>query len=464
MIALSRADARRFRAVARRGCPNGRPKGPSPPVRVTAAGERLTLACHLGEVIVCLRTTSPKPGKGTFIIPLDAFSQFEAASGVVSLEPGSDRQSVVANWEDGHAPRSIPIQQIETDRAWPAEPDRVMAMPPFLPKVLHEAGRSAARDDPGRYAVTRVQVRGKAGELAGTDGKQALVWGGFTFPFADDLLVPAVPLFGSKELAGEAAVSIGLGDEWLYLVIGPWQVWLWVDREGKFPDVRGAAPRNCPTHVTIDDKDVDTLLRELSELPGGQSEAQPVTLNLGEQVVVRSRDDQTGNIAQVRLPDSTSSGPPIRVVVGRDHLGRALHLGFRDLWVSTPERPIAFRDKDRLFLTATLDPALAVAPDGKPGADASVPEAISSPRTSTSTDERRIPVPTRDNGPPDRNGHPIPAEDPSDPLAEAEALRTMLADAATRAHQLVAALKQFRKERRALSAAFTSLKQLNLGP
>ena len=74
-------------------------------------------------------------------------------------------------------------------------------------------------------------------------------------------------------------------------------------------------------------------------------------------------------------------------------------------------------------------------------------------------------MPRRDDPPPDRNGHADPSPgDPPDPLAEAEALRLALADAAARAHRLVAALKLFRRERRALASAWSSLKQLNLGP
>ena len=73
-------------------------------------------------------------------------------------------------------------------------------------------------------------------------------------------------------------------------------------------------------------------------------------------------------------------------------------------------------------------------------------------------------MPTRDAPAPDRNGHSAPAGEPFDPVAEAEALRLALADAAARAHRLVAALKQFRKERRALHTAWSSLRQLNLGP
>ena len=75
-------------------------------------------------------------------------------------------------------------------------------------------------------------------------------------------------------------------------------------------------------------------------------------------------------------------------------------------------------------------------------------------------------MPARDLSPPARNGHPAePAVgDLTDPLAEAEALRAALAEAAGRAARLVAGLKQYRKERRSLQAAWSSLRQLNLGP
>ena len=74
-------------------------------------------------------------------------------------------------------------------------------------------------------------------------------------------------------------------------------------------------------------------------------------------------------------------------------------------------------------------------------------------------------MPRPDDATASRNGHvdPDPA-DPVDPLAEAEALRATLAEAAARAGRLVAVLKQFRKERRALATAWSSLRQLNLGP
>ena len=65
--------------------------------------------------------------------------------------------------------------------------------------------------------------------------------------------------------------------------------------------------------------------------------------------------------------------------------------------------------------------------------------------------------------PPDGRPDPPRAESP-DPLAEAEALRAALADAAQRAARLVAVLRSRRKEQRALSQVYSSLKSLHLGP
>jgi len=73
-------------------------------------------------------------------------------------------------------------------------------------------------------------------------------------------------------------------------------------------------------------------------------------------------------------------------------------------------------------------------------------------------------MPARDNPLPERNGHAESPADSIDLLVEAEALRNALGEAVNRAARLVAALRVYRKERRALASAFSSLRQLNLGP
>ena len=75
-------------------------------------------------------------------------------------------------------------------------------------------------------------------------------------------------------------------------------------------------------------------------------------------------------------------------------------------------------------------------------------------------------MPTRDTPPPDRNGHadPPPGRARSTRWPRPRPCAPALAEAAARAARLVAALKQYRRERRALQAAWSSLRQLNLGP
>lgn len=68
------------------------------------------------------------------------------------------------------------------------------------------------------------------------------------------------------------------------------------------------------------------------------------------------------------------------------------------------------------------------------------------------------------NGHASNGRHDPPAADPPDPLAAAEELRSALADALTKAGRLVTALKSRKKEQRALTQVWSSLKALNLGP
>ena len=53
--------------------------------------------------------------------------------------------------------------------------------------------------------------------------------------------------------------------------------------------------------------------------------------------------------------------------------------------------------------------------------------------------------------------------EPVDPLAEAEALRAVLGEAVARSARLVSALKNHRRQRKAIESAWTSLQQLKLG-
>jgi hypothetical protein len=340
----------------------------------------------------------------------------------------------------------------------PALPDEMADATPMLLSALHETGRSAARD-PGKYALRRVQVRGRAGKLVATDGKMALVQSGFAFPFGEDLLVPAVPVFGAKELAAQDAIKVGRTGAHLVITAGPWTVWLGVDAQGRFPDVEGAVPRSR-LGTTLDVELPTALADILRGLPGeNDDEGGPVTLDLGPGLVVRARGNPDEPAAEVPVPDAVVTGPPVVVVANRRHLLRALALGFRQFKFTTPDRPWVATDPTRQFLSASLDPQSAVRPDGE--GDPRQPARVHDPdSTPTPTEGSTMPGPS--NG--STNGHPAAdrTNDAPDPLAEAEALKAALAGAHHRASKLVAALRGFRKQHKTVSSALASLRSLRL--
>jgi hypothetical protein len=468
VIPLTRGAVRSFLAVARRAAPAAPRPDFVPVVRIATGADEVILAVHFGRVVVACRCPAVSDAGDEVIVPLEALKALDGrADGPIAVEP-SGPEAWTARWTDETGPHEAGLPLVvDCSLVWPAEPKKLWPVKPDFPAALHEAGRTAARVAPERYATDHVQVRGKPGQVVATDGKQALTLGGFTFPFPEDLLVPAVPVFGCKDLGREHAVSVGRTRDWLVLILGPWRVWLRIDRAGRFPDVAGATPKGVSTRVQFADGDADRLIDELPRLPGGNGETRPVTLDLaGDRVEARGRADGEAQVTTIPLPGSATSGSPTRLVLNRRHLGRALALGCRELAVAAPGKPLVFRGPDRTYLTVPLDPADAVPPTATDRAARAL--ARTSPDTQPEP-HRRIPVPTRDRPPPDRTGpadsppeHPGP--DAPDPLTEAEELKAALADALARTARLVAALRGYHRERRSLRAAWSSLRALNLGP
>ncbi|WP_439628324.1 hypothetical protein [Gemmata sp.] len=167
-------------------------------------------------------------------------------------------------------------------------------------------------------------------------------------------------------------------------------------------------------------------------------------------MVLRAGETKAGTVKEVRLHRSTSTGPPVRAAIDRSVLARALALGCRTAHL-TPDKPVVFEGEGTTLLTVTLDPALAVGP---------TPE-TDTLKTDHNTTERRAVVKHEMNGHPPNGRHDPPD---ADPLLLAEELRAALGDALAAAARLVASLKHQKKEKKALTQVWSSLKALNLGP
>lgn len=457
MLTLHRRDLTAFRTVFRR-CRPTRAPDPNQLLRVTASGTTLRFLSTTSEVTLGYARDGEHRGDDLdWCLPgsvLDVAEQ--TVTDAFELHPvGKTRVRV--RWPGGERE----IELVKTNRpAWPENPDRWGQADGLLLTALHEVGRTADRS-PGRCASHRVQLQGDAGRVVGTDTKQALIWDGFRFPFTESVLVPAVAAFGSKEWKREA-VRVGRTKSQVVFVVGPWTLGLTVDPSAKFPDATAIVPKaQTPTVIHLSEDDARLALSRLGAVPDDDDETNAVTLDAMERgVAVRWRLGDDKPPSELRLSGSRSTGPAVRYAFDRQYLLRGLALGFRTLRVCGAHRPLAMTDRHRLYLAAGHDPSTAIPPDDTvrtiaPNTNLSISPIVL--RSQPSNPEPPMPIPpTRTGPPPDDDTTP-------DPLAEAEAVRDLLAEAAQRANLLVQMLKAKRKADRAITQAVRSLRALPLG-
>ena len=467
MIVLTRDLARRFRAVAKK-CSLGR--GPSPPVTLSVTGGELTLTATIGDVTLSLSVPHDGSADATSTLPMSVLASCEGANHSPVEVELTGAKTGRAKWVDRGVPRSIDFESGDPREA-PPLPEVWADSCPKLLTALFECGKSAARN-PARFAIDRVQVRGKAGQVIGTDGRVALVASGFAFPFTSELLLSAVPAFGHREFALQPEVRIASVEGHFALRAGPWTLWLRAE-PGRFPDVNAITPRPIdPPTLTLDEAEALALIESLPRLPGVDAEGRPVTLELDRAASLLAAGG--GESVELRLHRSATSGPPGRVVLDRMALARAIALGCRVVQFSGMQKPVICTRPGLIMLVMPLDatcavsrtPAVQVVELPTKASVRPVNLRIKPVPTSVS-----IVVPTPPAHPettkpvkPETNSHPPPQSDAHDPLAEAELLRAALADAAQRAAKLVALLRHQRRHSRAVESALAGLKSLALSP
>jgi hypothetical protein len=150
--------------------------------------------------------------------------------------------------------------------------------------------------------------------------------------------------------------------------------------------------------------------------------------------------------------------------VDRRLLLRALQLGFSEIEIPSADAPLACKEAQRVFVFMPLSATAALPPD---------PSVLRV--TSTQDQPMALPPPERRKAPmpaPQSNAHSnenngksaAPAIGIAELIAEGEALRDLLHEAAGRTARLVAALKQQRRHSQAVRAAMASLRQLQIDP
>jgi hypothetical protein len=396
----------------------------------------------------------------TVALPLSNLADLENAGEVVVLEQTGPSKAR-ASWRTNEGPRVLEFDTADLSSLPPSPEiarDGVSMEPGFL-AALDEVARTASREAV-RYATNRLLLPGRDGVLIATDGRQLLLQGGFRLLWKEEHCLPALPVYGGRELRGDRPVAIGLTKDHITLEIGPWLFAFAVDPQVKFPDVDRVMP------------DAGSASTRLRSTPGTSSSwsagfrASSATTTRG----VPSRSTwatpspsdpapKGGEASEVMLARSRREGPALRVAMDRRYLLRALALGFTEILIADADRPLVCRDATRIYLWMPLSDADAVPPAPDPAADparakgrAAAPHPENPRRTTT--------VPANEHR--DEGGHRDAADrgEPPDPIGEAEELRAQLQAALARTARLIAALKQQRRQSRVVESALESLRRL----
>src|SRR5262249_45042338 len=151
-----------------------------------------------------------------------------------------------------------------------------------------------------RFALNRVLLRGKSGEVLASDGKQLLLQGGFPLPWQEDVLIPRLALFGPRDPTFTGTVSLGRTESQVALCVGGWTFALAIGKAGRSPDIKGVLPtaKSITSRLQLHPKDADFLVATLPKLPGGSDHNAPVTLDVGPSVAVRGRDGLGGTVTE----------------------------------------------------------------------------------------------------------------------------------------------------------------------
>jgi hypothetical protein len=348
MIEITRSQARVLRSVLRRAM-NLPARGPLEPQVFKAGRNGLTVRVASGEFAAEYRFEGSREAE-TLVIPPSLLVDCEGRSkSVVRIETiGNGR--IASQWNDGNVPQLCSYAPAGEVAAFPDVPAKFVELEPRF-ATAYRAACSVREADPARFAIDHVLLRGKAGEVAGTDGKQIYIEKGFTFPFNDDVLVPASGVFSCSDLKHKGPIGVAKSDDWLALRVGPLALLKRINKEGRFPQIKDVIPRHRKPPATLELADVDAafLADAVKRLPDNDLGHHSVTVDLNGAVAVRAASQDGQQVTELVLTNSRANGEPMRFLTNREFLVRAISFGFRDLLIYGPDKILVCGDEHRHY-------------------------------------------------------------------------------------------------------------------
>jgi hypothetical protein len=468
LISIPRSVLRTFRTVARRAGRHSSKTAAKLLIAFSCGPDGRRLRAALPEIAVEYHQAG-EFGAESFNLPIAALDTWDSRGNdpiTLEAQPGG---GVLACWSDRGVPRQTVNEVSASDAVtFPERPSELVPNEASIWAALRDALGSADSSST-RYALNCLHLRGAQGCIEATDGRQILSQSGFSFGWHGDVLVPASPVLGCRELDHDEAVAVGRSDDWVGFSVGPWLVMLRINKAGRFPKTDDILPNHefARSRLELSAADAKFLGDVLPRLPGDNDQDDPITLDLNGRVLVRSRESAESRPTEVELVSSRLTGEPVTLNTNRRYVERAVKLGFREAFVYGADSPVLCRDERRRFLWALLDPKSAI-PRGedpiriessKP--PASVPTTQSQQETSMPTTETKPAAtpPAQATKPSNRTKRTRPVATGST-IEQAIAMRDTLLIAARQANELARSLKMQRRQDRIVANTLASLKAL----
>lgn len=161
MIVIPRGLCRAFPALARK-CVSGRPRGPAPVVSFEAKGGTLSVWAKTDDAVLVY--AAPTSGSDeTLVIPMAVLEVVAGSVGEPVELCAGPKLKGEARFADRGVPKVHPFDAVLPGKQHrlPDPSDDWHTVPVEFLAALYECGRTTAKDAT-RFALTRVQIKGKA--------------------------------------------------------------------------------------------------------------------------------------------------------------------------------------------------------------------------------------------------------------------------------------------------------------
>lgn len=471
MITISRSIIRQFRTMLRRAAVFKPGSSLSEPLVIIADGNGLKLRAQ-SQAIAIQRDLPGSFADEQIILPLQFLDDCAGRKDEpLTLETQPSCQ-IAAQWREGGIPQLVQYDAWPKDLPeWPAMPEDLVANEPGLLPALAAASETTDAVS-SRYALGCIQFQGGSGSLVATDGRQLLVQRGYEFPWQEDVLAPGSNIFACADLPRDEPVSVGKTDKHVAIIVGPWQMWLRIEAEARFPQTAELvrSPATALNRCRLSPADAAFLMQSLPHLPSSNESHYPVTIDLNGHVAVRGKGREQAQPTEIVLTGSEQEGEPRRFNINRDNLARAIRLGLHELCFFGDVKPVQACDERRAYVWTALDKQGAILPSPEAiriesqtaGAAAAVLETKPRKRLrmkdkpSAAVETARKPRISKQTVPPDA----VAADENTSPIEQAKLLRASLRGVLSQTNQLIASLRSQLKHSKAVPSTLASLKQL----